>query len=266
MPTHCPCCNTPVEKNPEFVAFYCPNRNCEEQVFQRLEHAVAKSSLDMDGCGEALIRELMSKGVKDLADLFAFDPSRIEGQAARSRFIKSREAALKQPLWRKLHALGAEGVGRTLCKELEQRFASLEEMCVSRQMDVTAVLGNVRSQAFKDCIIENADMIERLDGLGFKFVADAKKEGPLSGKVFCITGGLATGTRDQVSKKIEDMGGIMKSSVSKGVNFLIMGEGAGATKQKAAEKNGTTIINEEQLFQMMGIPMEIGVDVSELDL
>lgn len=266
MPATCPCCGTPVEKDPMFVAYYCPNKDCTEQVYQRLEHAVAKSSLDMDGCGEALIREAMAAGVKDLAGLFELDPNKISGNSARMKFIKAREAAKAQPLWRKLHALGAEGVGRSLCKELANRWRSLEEICTQRTMDIKTVLGEVKSQSFLDCILANADMIERLDALGFKFEDAERKTGPLTGKLFCITGGLMTGSRDQVSKKIEDAGGIVKGSVSKGVHFLIMGEGAGATKQKAAEKLGTKVITEEELYQMLGQPMSVAaVDVSQMD-
>jgi DNA ligase (NAD+) len=93
---------------------------------------------------------------------------------------------------------------------------------------------------------------------GFLF-EDAKKAtptGPLSGKIFCITGNMVTGPRETVAAKIEGCGGTVKSSVSKGVHYLVVGDGAGATKSRQAEKLGTACISEERLYQLMGLPME----------
>jgi len=73
--------------------------------------------------------------------------------------------------------------------------------------------------------------------------------------VFCITGTMESGTREQVAQKIEALGGSVKSSVSKKVNYLVNGPGGGANKAADAKKHGTAVITEVQLYELMGKPM-----------
>ena len=74
---------------------------------------------------------------------------------------------------------------------------------------------------------------------------------------------MVSGSREAVSERIEKAGGVVKSSVSKGVNYLVMGDGAGNNKKAAAEKLGTTILSEEALYQMLGQELTATVDVAE---
>jgi DNA ligase (NAD+) len=161
------------------------------------------------------------------------------------------------PLWRKLHALGIEGIGVTTCKELANRWNSLPDM-LDNLDEVSKLLGPVTFTNFRT-YFENDDNIaelEKLISLGFVF-EDEKKCGPLVGKVFCITGGMLSGSRDEVSAKIESLGGSVKSSVSKKVHYLVVGEGAGNNKSADARKHGTQCISEKELYDIMGLPMEI---------
>lgn len=256
MPTECPCCGTPVVRAEGFVAYKCPNRNCKDQAIERMRHAVGKGSLDWDGFGDAQALDLISAGYTTLSSLFAIPANTVElllkGSAAR-KFLKERERVKTQPLWRKLHALGIELVGSTMCKELAAKWTSLAEMA-DHKLEVDALLGPVKSENFWNAIVDLADDIGRMDELGMKF-SEERASGPLSGKSFVITGTLMSGTRDQVSKRIEDAGGIVKGSVGKSTNYLIVGEAPGGNKTAAAKKYGTTILPEEGLYSLIGIPM-----------
>lgn len=59
---------------------------------------------------------------------------------------------------------------------------------------------------------------------------------------------------------ISEAGGIVKSSVTKKVDFLVVGAEGGANKAEAARKLGTVCISEAQLFDMLGLPMPIGIE------
>lgn len=256
MPEFCPCCNTAVKRNEGQVAYYCPNHDCPEQVFERLEHAASKRSLDIDGCGEAQLRALIEHGVKTLSGLLTISNVDFLGDASKAKFLREREKAKQAPLWRKLHALGVEGVGSSSSKELASQFSSLVEM-VENPAKLKTVIGQVASQNFIKHIEANVDEIEKLDALGFKFEQDAAALGPLTGKTFVITGAMMSGTRDKVAALIESKGGSVKPSVSRKVNFLVRGEGAGQNKTAAAEKYGTQIISEDDLYKMMGLVMTV---------
>lgn len=261
MPTVCPCCATKVKRNEGQVAYYCPNHDCPDQVFARLEHAVSKGSLDIDGCGEAQIRLMIERGARHLSDIFAFADVAFLGAAASRKFSIEREKAKKAPLWRKIRALGIDGIGSTASKELALRFGSLEKMVSSPELK--EVLGPVAFVSFLKAIESQVDEIDRLASLGFHLEEDAKARGILSGKVFVITGSLMSGTRDTVSALIEKNGGLVKPSVGKKVNFLVAGEGGGNNKAAAAVKYGTKVITENDLYTMLGLELKIDAGVTE---
>jgi DNA ligase (NAD+) len=257
MPDRCPCCNSVVSRLINKVAIVCTARMCKDQVFARLEHAVKKQSLDIDGCGEQSIRAMIDRGINNLSDLFAADDLSFLGDAASKRVANGLKKAKTAPLWRKLHALGIDGIGLTTCKELSNRWNSLPDM-LDNMEEISKFLGPITFFNFR-LYFENDDNmteLEKLVSLGVTF-EDEKKSGPFVGKAFCITGGMLSGSREEVAAKIESLGGSVKSSVSKKVHYLVVGEGAGANKSANAKKLGTSCISEKELYDMMGLPMEI---------
>ena len=257
MPDRCPCCNSLVSRLINKVATVCTYRMCKDQVFARLEHAVKKQSLDIDGCGEQSIRTMVDHGINNLSDLFAADDLSFLGDAASKRVASGLKKAKTAPLWRKLHALGIDGIGLTTCKELSSRWNSLPDM-LDNMEEISKFLGPITFLNFR-LYFENDDNmteLEKLVCLGVTF-EDEKKSGPFVGKAFCITGGMLSGSREEVAAKIESLGGSVKSSVSKKVHYLVVGEGAGANKSANAKKLGTLCISEKELYDMIGLPMEI---------
>lgn len=256
MPTKCPCCKTPVEKPEGFVDYYCMNRDCDEQVYNRLKHALGKSALDIEGCGDVTVKEFMAHGIRTLADFFDAPDFKFLKPAARKKLMESRDQAKHAPLWRKLHALGIDEIGKTTCQELASRWNALYALVAEENVDaVREFLGESKFVALTTGLAQNADEIDRLDALGVTFETDAKTAGPLTGKFFVITGSLISGKRDEVARRIEDCGGVVKSQVTKNVHYLVQGDEGGRNKADAARKLGTTVISEEQLYALMGVPM-----------
>lgn len=260
LPDHCPCCKTKLVSPDGYVDSFCPNSECPDQVFATLKHGCGKAALDLDGCGETLVRELMGHGAVRLSDIFTVDPSFMKS-AARKRFEAGRAACVAQPLWRKLHALGIEGFGQTLCQEVADRWRSLFDASDEPE-ELRSMVGNVVYNNIIDYLQQNAEEYDRLDQL-IGMTGTERAVGPLTGKSFCITGDLMAGTRSEVSKQIEDAGGVVKSSVSRHLSYLIQGTETGKTKRAAAEKYGIPVITEQQLFTMMGQEMPTPKDVDE---
>jgi DNA ligase (NAD+) len=256
LPAQCPCCATKLVCPEGYVDSYCPNAECSDQVFVTLLHGCGKTALDIDGCGKVLVGELMVNGVKKLSDIFLVDPAFMK-PATRKRFEAGREAAKGQPFWRKLHALGIEGFGSTLCQEFAQKWTCLADafhVDEAKGIDEVSVLVDLVGESVYDnmayYIGKHADEIDALDGL-IGMTGSQAQVGPLTGKSFCITGDLMAGSRNDVSRRIEDAGGVVKSSVSRHLNYLIQGTETGKTKRAAAEKHGIPVITEQQLFVMM---------------
>jgi DNA ligase (NAD+) len=258
MPKTCPCCSTPLERPPGMVHSYCVNPDCDDQVFARLVYAVGKDALDIDGCGETTVRTLMDKAdVKKLSDLYAIKDFSFLKPATAKKMREGLEKAKSAPLWRKLSALNIDEIGKVTCQTLAGRFSSLSEMSAN-QDEVQELIEESRTISLMTWLDKNIETeLTALAGHEFYFEEDRKAAGVLSGKTFCITGALQSGRRDDVSALIEQHGGIVKGQVTKKVDFLVQGVGGGNNKAAGAMKHGTRVISEEELYQMLGVPMPV---------
>lgn len=76
------------------------------------------------------------------------------------------------------------------------------------------------------------------------------KDGPLSGKTYCITGTLESMKRADAGARLEALGATVSSSVSKKVDVLIAGEDAGSKLDKA-EDLGIEILEEDEFLDLL---------------
>lgn len=261
----CPCCQTKLLKEEGLVDMYCPNKDCDEQVFGRLKYAVGKSALDMDGCGDAMLRELMTHGVRRLSDLMTLKDINFLKKSARQKLVEGREAAKKQVFWRQLNALGIEGIGAQTCQNIAAVFSSLISVFDEKEHESFKRLfkddGDDSSKyiAFMNFMKdeENVAELTRLEAAGITFETALAQIGKLTGKTFAITGALMSGSRDQMMRRIEAHGGMVKPNVSAKCQFLVIGADGGRIKAEKAEKLGVPTITEEQLYEMMGEAMPV---------
>ena len=72
---------------------------------------------------------------------------------------------------------------------------------------------------------------------------------PFVGKTFVITGTLSQ-PRSEYKEMIENSGGKVTGSISKGTSFLLAGEGGGSKRDKA-DNLGIEVISEDQLISML---------------
>ena len=75
-------------------------------------------------------------------------------------------------------------------------------------------------------------------------------EGPLAGKTFVLTGGLASLSREQAKARIEAAGGKVTGSVSKKTDYVVAGEDPGAKLRKAQELE-IAILDEASLLALL---------------
>ena len=80
--------------------------------------------------------------------------------------------------------------------------------------------------------------------------AAAEEERPLEGKVFVFTGALESMTREEAKNLVERLGGKAASSVSRKVDYVVVGKDPGSKYDKARQL-GLTVINEEE-FKKIG--------------
>src|SRR5687767_13087759 len=72
MPGKCPSCGTPVERDEEEAAIYCPNVACPGRRLEGLVHFTSRGAMDIRGLSYARIEQLVAADlVTDVADIFA---------------------------------------------------------------------------------------------------------------------------------------------------------------------------------------------------
>ena len=76
------------------------------------------------------------------------------------------------------------------------------------------------------------------------------KEGPLTGKSFCVTGVLSR-KREDVQNDLRNLGAAIHDSVRKDTTYLVAGEKTGATKLTQAKKYGTKVISEAEMNELL---------------
>ena len=281
MPTVCPSCSTPLERQvlqtgEKSVHWFCPaGIKCNAQAVAMIAYAVGKGALDWDGFGDAQIQQFISAGYRTFAAIFALpeaEVNKILKGAAAKKFLAERERVKSVALWRKYNSLGIDGIGAGTSKDLARKFPNILALCEAlprKHTDVPSavdqLIGASKANALAAGLFALTDgTIDVLDECGFKFEEQTEtSSGKLAGLLFVITGALASGSREAVAARIEAAGGTVKSSVSKKVDYLVVGEAPGGNKVAAAEKHGTKQLNEAALYALLGTEMPLATCLPE---
>ncbi len=254
MPSKCPVCGAEVVK--EEAIHRCIGLDCPAQLKGRIKHFASKRAMDIDGLGVKLIDQLVDKGlVKDVADIYYVSKQQLielERMADKSaqNIIDAVEKSKTKPLSKFLYALGIRHVGETTAEDLAGNFPRLDDFFHLSEEDLMKVEGigpEVAAsvvQFFGDK--KNKESIERLRKAGVKVIESRGKEkGKLAGKTFVFTGALNGFQRDEARNLVESLGGMTASSVSKKVDYVVVGEDPGSKFDKAKELGIKTLTEEE---------------------
>jgi DNA ligase (NAD+) len=260
MPSKCPVCGAEVIK--EEAIHRCIGLDCPAQLKGRIKHFASKRAMDIEGLGVKLIDQLVDKGlVKDVADIYYISKQELielERMADKSaqNIIDAIENSKTKPLSKFLYALGIRHVGETTAEDLARHFQRLDDFFHLSEEDLMEVEGigpEVAAsvhQFFGDK--KNKESIERLKKAGVKVIEPKGKEkGKLAGKTFVFTGALKTFERDEARSLVESMGGMTASSVSKKVDYVVVGEDPGSKFDKAKEL-GIKTLTEEEFKKLIG--------------
>jgi len=260
IPKKCPVCGTEVVRPEGEVAVRCPNKYCPARLKWRLRYYASRDAMDIDHLGEKTIDKLLDAGlVKDIADLYSLkkeDLLKLEGFKEKSaqNLLDSIERSKKQDLSRLIYGLGIRHVGKYAAQLLASRYNSIDELAKASEDELKQIegLGDKSAESIVTFFSteENQKLIERLKEIGVKTRENKKHGLPLEGKKFVFTGKLLTLSRPEASDLVKQKGGIAASSVSKDVDYVVVGDKPGSKYQKAKKLN-LKIINEEEFKKIV---------------
>jgi DNA ligase (NAD+) len=281
FPTHCPACEAVLYRNEGEAAYYCPNETgCPPQLKGRVEHFIQRKAMNIDSLGEGKIEILMEQGlISDASDLYnlhfekllGLEKVHVDEQTGKERKVSFKEKTVqnildgienskKQPFGKVLFAIGIRFVGETTAQKLAQYFKTLEALQLADFETLRAVpdVGEKVAQSILAFFAneKNRELVNKLKAAGLQFEAEnmvlEAESNALEGLTLLYTGTFENFSREALEQKIEANGGKLVSGVSKKLDYLIVGEGAGPSKLKKAEDLGVKMINEVEFLGLLG--------------
>lgn len=267
---NCPACGTPLVREPGEAAHFCPNEKaCPPQVMGRMEHFVSRRAMNIDSVGAETVSMLYENGlIKDISDFYTLKKEQLIGldrmaDKSAQNIIDGIENSKQIPFEKVLYALGIRHIGETMAKKLAKRFKSIEGLqnASLEELENTADVGNKIAISIQEYFAkpEHLALIDRLKKAGLHFETEDSQEEIshiLEGKTFLFTGKLTAFTREHAEELVEKNGGRNISSVSKNLDYLVVGEKAGSKLKKAEQLGTVNILDEYQfldLFEKEGI-------------
>ena len=264
-PAKCPVCRSAVVREEgEAVARCTGGFICAAQRAEALKHFVSRRALDVDGLGSKLIEQLVAiDRIQTAADLYHLERDELAGmdrmgEKSAENLLAAIERSKDTTLARFLYGLGIREVGEATARSLAAHYGKLTSIMKADEESLQTVqdVGPIVASRIHSFFAEkhNQKVVKGLidSGLTWKETKASPKaaDGPLSGKIFVLTGTMNNMTRDEAKDKIQAAGGKVTGSVSKKTNFVVYGDNAGSKLTKA-QKLGIETIDEDALQKIL---------------
>lgn len=254
-PKHCPECNGHVEMQGENLV--CTNSlKCPSQIMGRIKNWI--NEINILEWGDTLIQKLVETGkVTTVADLYTLtvndlaDVDRM-GQKSAQKCYDNLWAAKEVPLEIFLGGLSIPMIGQSTIKAIMnagcdtlERFGQLNAAAFEQVPGV----GPTKAKSLADGLKAQQKTILEIIKNGVK-IKDIVI-GTMTGKSVCFTG-KSVNKRALLEKMASEAGADVKSSVGKGLTYLVIADPASSSsKAQAAKKFGTTLISEDEFLNLV---------------
>lgn len=246
VPSKCPHCGFELKDNG--VDLYCDSPECGEAETMSLGSFL--SALDFEDVGVASLKKW---GILKYDDLLKFSS---DGSTSQNKLQKQVEdkifANTQQKILESMDWCGAAS-GKHVTRVIDHY--GLDDLVKGtwKRKGFPAGFGESKMEKFVAALQFNYPVLVSITGdTRWKNAvpeAPTKKSGSLIGKSFCFTGTL-TKKRAIYEKMVEEAGGTI-ASVSKKLDYLVVGEDAGSKEEKARSL-GINILSERELLSMIG--------------
>lgn len=262
LPAHCPVCGTEAVRAAGEAVTRCPSLDCPAKLENRLLHVAQRRALDIDGLGEELVHQLVTRGIVSRpSDLFALDAATLAalprmGEKSAASLVASIARAQSTTLARFLFALGIPHVGEGVAELLAAHFGDLDPLAGASVEEIDAVpgIGETIARAVVEWFAQPVHREEvallRERGVRWPRGEARSSDGPLVGKTFVLTGTLEGRSREAARAALEALGARVASSVSKKTSYVVAGTDPGSKLAKAKEL-GVPILDETALTHLL---------------
>ena len=274
FPKKCPSCgsetvkefNTITKKNDAVRRCTSEGYMCEKIAIEKLKHFVSKDAFNIEGFGKKIVENFWKlKLLKFPQDIFKLDFKKIEnlegwGQQSMQNLKYSINQKKNISLDKLIYSLGIRHIGLENAKILSKYFKSFSKFkSLSKDKNFNDLLnidgiGETQLNSIK-FFFNNKDNMNILNELEkILVIKDAKIQdasGLLKDKTFMLTGKLNGISRAEAKSLIEENSGTSVSSITKKLNYLIIGEKPTRKKVDMAKELNISILDQKQFLKMV---------------
>ena len=239
---------------------------CDKITIEKLKHFVSKEAINIDGLGKKIVEGFWKlKLIKFPDDIFKLDYNEIEKLEGWGKIsVENLKYSINQKknisLEKFIYALGIRHIGLENAKLLSKHFLSFSNFQnlskLNNYEDLLNIdgIGETQVSSIKNFFSNetNVRILNKLKKvLTIRDAINKKNNGLLKEKTFLVTGKLNGVSRAEVKSLIEQNSGIIVSSVSNKLKYLIVGEKPTKRKVESANKLKIKILNQEEFFMML---------------
>jgi DNA ligase (NAD+) len=259
--THCPICNSLLEKQDEEVDQYCTNISCPARIVQSMIHFTSKKAMNIEDLSEKNLQKLYdAKIITKIQDIYQFPEKKAVildndfkiKEKMFNNLVNNINASKNNSLERLIFAIGIRHIGETTAKVLAKAFRNIDNLAnatleeLTKINDVGEIVGISIIDFFQD--LSNRQLIQDLKTLGVNinyipsiYESNLEVNSEYYQKTFVITGSFDI-PRHEIKKRLEQKyDANVVDAISRSTNYLIVGENGGSKIEKA-NKLGIKII------------------------
>ena len=244
---------------------------CDYIAKEKLKHLVSKEALNIDGLGKKVIDQFWNLNfIKEPSDIFNLNYNKIKklegwGDLSINNLKKSVENSRKISFDKFIFSIGIRHIGQENAKILAGFFISIKELKkfinsnnknkILENLIQLDGIGDTQVDSMNSFFLNETNkeitnnLINELDIANYK---NKTKNGILASKKIMFTGGFSDMSRSEIKFIAENNGGKVLGSVSKKLDYLIVGDSKPTKKKIDQAKNlNVKILSEKEWKKML---------------
>jgi len=278
FPDKCPSCgsktikefNYSTKKKDAITRCSDPKFNCKEILKEKLKHFVSKNAFNIEGLGKKVIQNFWDLNmIRYPADIFNLNFKKISnfdgwGDLSALNLEKAIKKSKEITLEKLIFAIGIRHVGQENAKTLAKYFINIKKFKElfynekrKKVLDYLLELDGIGETQVNslDTFFSNSNNLNAVSNLIKELkVTDFKisRSGIFYGKMVMFTGGLNKMSRAEAKALVEKEGGKILGTISKKLNYLIIGDSKPTTKKvEKAKQLNIEILDEKNWYGLL---------------
>ncbi len=272
FPKKCPCGFDTIKEFNKITKKYdavrrCPDKGfeCEKIAVEKIKHFISKDAINIDGLGKKVVEKFWDlKFIKLPQDIYNLDYQKISsldgwGSQSASNLKFSIENSKKVTLDKFIFSLGIRHIGienakiiADFTKNIKSFLNFFKKKKIKELINIDGI-GETQVKSLEKFFQNktNIKVVEKLSEILNIKDREVKNKGKLKNVSFMFTGKLQNISRAEAKSLIEENAGSIVSSVTKKLDYLVIGEKPTNRKVEQAKNLGIKILTQKEWSDLL---------------